>query len=152
MKSKKIKAIAKIERDAQNFFFVKMLYGYANEGETQTVYEIEDNILKDNLIALSYMAIDSFPIRSDFGYSIIIYNPETKYCHHGRLTNYKIANKIIVGTVPENYFDEINYLIQMISKIIERNNLGEFYVQYKNKMMTAKEFYEFQKELSIYNV
>lgn len=152
MENRKLKAIAKIERDAQNFFFVKMLYGYENEGEPQTIYGIEDSSLKEDLISLSYMALKEFPICRDFGYSIIIYNPENGYCYYDNWANYEMSSKIIVGTVPKNYFDEINYLIRMISKTMERNNIGECWIQYKDKMMKEEEFYEFQNELSIYTV
>lgn len=150
MVNKKMKVIAKIERDAQNFFFVKMLYGYENEGEPKTIYEIEDSSLKDNAVVLSYRALDAFPVQNDLGHSIIIYDPATKYCYHDYRTDYKMSIKILVGTIPRNNFDEINYLIHMLSKTIEGNNLREFCVQYKDKIMTEKEFYEFQKELSIY--
>ena len=131
MTNKKIKAIAKVERDAQNFFFVKMLYGFENEGEPKTIYEIHDSDLKDDLISLSYMALEFFPVRQNFGYSIIIYDPETQYCYYDYWTDYTRPTKILVGTTPKNYFEEINYLIQMISETIEKNNMGTFYFQYK---------------------
>lgn len=153
MVNKKIKVIAKIERDAQNLFFVKILYGFTDsKHEPDTVYTIEDSRLLDNLIGLSYMALENFPVSRDFGYSIVIYDPETKDCYSGPWTDYKVPTKIIVGTDPRRYFDEINYLIQMLSKTIEENNMGELWVQYGDKLMTEEEFYEFQKELSIYTV
>lgn len=152
MVNKKIKAIARIERDAQNFFFVKMLYAFKNEGEPQTVYGIDDSDLKDNLIAMSCMALETFQVHNNIGYSVIIYNPKTQYCYHDYRADYKMSNKILVGTIPMNNFDEINYLIHMISETIEKNDMGEFYVQYKDKIMTEIEFYQFQKSLSIYKI
>lgn len=154
MANKKIKAIAKIERDAQNYFFVKMLYGYENEAEPQTIYSIEDRELKENLIALSCMALKTFKIeyRREIGYTIIIYDPETKYCYHGYNTDYQMSAKIIVGTIPNNHFEDINYLIRMISYTIDKYNMGEFWIQYNDRIMNKEEFYEFQKELSIHIV
>lgn len=152
MINKKIKVIARIEKNAQNLFWVKMLYGFTDSKyEPDTVYNIEDNRLLDNLIGLSYMTLECFPNSKRIGYSIIIYDPETTYYWH---YNYRINynNKIIIGTIPKDRFKEINYIIQMISKTIEENNMGEFWVQYEDKMMTAEEFYEFQKELLIYTV
>ncbi len=153
MVNKKIKAIAKVERDAKNYFFVKMLYGFSDSSnEPLMVYGIEDEGLIDNLVALSYIALNMFPCggRRECGNTIIIYDIITKYRYDGYYTDYTRPNNIIVGTTSMNNFEDINYLIRMISHTIEKEKMGEFFVQYKDKVMTEKEFYEFQDELSIY--
>ena len=109
---KKIKVIAKIENNTQNLFFINMLYSLIDSRYgPETVENIEDNRLLDNIIDLSYMTIKRFPNHICFRNSIIM------------------------------------YLIQMMSKTIEENNMGEFKVQYKDRIMTKEQFYEFQKEL-----
>ena len=152
MVNKKIKAIAKIERDAQNYFFVKMLYGYSDsQNELQTAYEIEDEGLKDNLVALSYTALNAFEYGKtiDGDKTIVICDSKTKYPYHGYGTDYTAPDRIITGNIPLSQFKEINFLIRMISYIMKKEKLGEFWVQYEDKTMTSKEFMEFQKEISI---
>ncbi len=144
--------VAKIERDAQNLFFVKMLYGHRGDKELQTVYEIQEKRMIDNLKALACKVIEEYPVKREIGNTIIMYNPEKKFCFHGPRADYRIPTKIIAGTTPKASFDDINYLFQMIEKTIEKNMMGVFLVQYKDKnmRMTVDEFYEFEKELSIF--
>lgn len=149
MVNKKIKAIAKIERDAQNNFFVKMLYGLTNSKyEPETVFQIEDIRLIDTLITLSNKAIEIFQI-NNVGTKIVIYEPKTKHTYSGYNTDYTIPSKIIVGTVSSNEFEDINYLVHMMSYTMKKHDMGELWIQYENKLMSEEEFYEFQKELSI---
>lgn len=157
MENKKIKAIAKIERDAQNYFFVKMLYGIVGSNiEVETVYQIEDSRLFDTLIGMSNEALKFLGINSEVGNAIVIYytRPGYKcwYSNSGPDADYTNPTKVIAGTVGTNDLKEINYLIGRVSKTIEENNMGEFWVQYGNKLMTKGEFYEFQKELSVYGI
>ena len=55
MSNQKIVAIAKLERDARNFFFVKMLYGYdiSMIDNLKSVFEIDDTHLLMDLIDIS---------------------------------------------------------------------------------------------------
>lgn len=156
MANKKIKAVAKIKRDARNYFFVKMLYGIADSNESlETVYEIEDSRLFDTLIEISNEALKFLGKRNEIGDAIIIYytNHDSKYDRrywwsgNGSDVNYKNPIKVVAGTIGTNDLKEINYLISRFSKTISQNNMGEFWVQYEDKLMTAEEFYEFQKEL-----
>lgn len=147
MVNKKIKAIAKIERNSRNLFFAKMLYGLTNSKyEPETAFQIEDSRLIDTLITLSNKAIGIFQI---YGTKIVIYEPKTKRTYSGYNTDYTIPSKIIVGTVPSSEFEGINYLIYMMSDTIKKHDMGELWIQYENKLMSEEEFYEFQKELSI---
>lgn len=154
MANKKINAIAKIERDARNFFFVKMLYGYENEVDPQVIYSIENIEFKQSLSALSNKALKTFKIEyyKEVGGSIIIYDYKDKYCYYGYNVDYQKPDTIIVGTMPHNYFGDINYLIYMISYTIDKYNLGDLWIECDGKKMTEKEFYEFQKELLIYPI
>lgn len=153
MVNKEIKVVAKIERDAQNFFFAKMLYGFKDsENELQTVYGIEDENLIDNIVALSYMALNTFGCGINVGSTIIIYDTKSQHRHSGYHTDYTAPNQIIVGTTPMPNFEDINYLIRMLSYMIKKEKMGDFSIRYKDKEMTVDEFYEFQKELSIYTV
>lgn len=153
MANKKLKVVAKIERDAQNFFFVKMLYGYTNSQEgVQTVYAIKDKELLEKLIYLSHSALIGASRVSEYGNTIIIYDVPSKCCYNVYRTNYAADNKIIVGTTSRMIFSEINYLLHIVSKTIEKEEMGEFFVQYKDEVMTIEEFYEFQDKLRIYNI
>jgi len=156
MVNKKIKVIAKIERDAQNFFFVKMYYGFMDSEiihyKERTVYEIEDKEFIDNLIALSYAALSRFRCGRNIGSTIVVYNTKTRVRSNGPYANYTDPDQIIVGTVPMINFEEINYLVHMMSFVMEKEKLGEFFVQYKDKVMREDEFYEFQNKLSIHMV
>lgn len=155
MANKKIKAVAKIERDARNYFFVKMLYGIvgSNRG-LETVYEIEDSRLFDTLIGISNEALKFLGIRNEVGNAIVIYytNHDSKsdrrywWSGNGPDVDYTNPTKVIAGTVGTNDLTEINYLISKLSKTISQNNIGEFWVQYGQKLMTKDEFYEFQQE------
>lgn len=158
MANKKIKAVAKIERDARNYFFVKMLYGIVGSNrELETVYEIEDTRLFDTLIEISNEALKLLGIRNEVGNAIVIYytNHDSKYdrrywySNSGYNTDYTNPTKVIAGTVGTNELIEINYLIHRLSKTISQNNMGEFWIQYGDKLMTEEEFYEFQKGFSI---
>ncbi len=154
MESKKIKAIAKIERDARNYFFVKMLYGIVDSNrELETVYQIEDTRLFDTLIGISNEALKFLGKRNEVGNAIVIYYTKhgwkSWYSDSGPDVDYTNPMKVITGTVGTNELKEINYLINMLSKTIKEDNMGEFWIQYGNKLMTKEEFYEFQKELSI---
>lgn len=154
MVNKKIKVIAKIERDAMNYLFIKMLYGIKDsQYEPDTVYTIEDSRLLDNLIELSHRTFEKFDsIPKDFGFSkdfemsIILYDINNKCCCTAAWLGRPYT--IIVGTTSQNYFKKINYLIKMISEVIKEKNMGEFWVQYGDKLMTEEEFYEFQKSFS----
>jgi len=153
MVNKKIKVVAKIERDAKNFFFVKMLYGFKeNEDELQTVYAIEEEGLIDNIVGLSYLSLNNFKCGRDIGSTIIVYDKETEYCYSGYHIDYTEPNRIIVGTEPMLHFADINYLIRMISYTIKKEKMGDFSIKYNDQEMTADEFYKFQNELSIYTV
>lgn len=153
MVNKEITVVAKIERDAQNFFFAKMLYGFEDsENGLQTVYGIEDENLIDNIVALSYMALNTFKCGINVGSTIIIYDTKSQDRHSGYHTDYTAPDRIIVGTMPMPNFEDINYLIRMISYMIEKEKMGDFSIRYKDKEMTVDEFYEFQKELSIYTI
>lgn len=151
MANKKIKAVAKIERDARNYFFVKMLYGIvgSNRG-LETVYEIEDSRLFDTLIGMSNEALKFLGIRNEVGNTIVIYYTKygwkSWYSNRGPDVDYTNPMKVIAGTAETNDLKEINYLISRLSKTIYQNNMGEFWVQYGDKLMTEEEFYEFQKE------
>lgn len=154
MDSKKIKVVAKIERDARNYFFVKMLYGITDSNShLETVYQIEDTRLFDTLIGMSNEALKFLGTRNEVGNAIVIYYTKhgwkSWYANSGPDVDYENPMKVIAGTVGTNDLKEINYLINMISKTIKENNIGEFWVQYGDKLMTKEEFYEFQKELSI---
>lgn len=157
MDSKKIKVVAKIERDARNYFFVKMLYGIKDSKcDPDTVYIIEDSRLLDNLVELSHEIFknyEKFDIPKDFGFSknfemfVILYDINDKCCYTAAWLGR--PSKIIVGTTSTNNFMEINYLIKMISEVIKEKDMGEFWVQYGDKLMTIEEFYEFQKKLRV---
>lgn len=150
MVNKKMKVIVKLERDAQNFFFVKVLYGFLDSKEDpKTVYAITDEGLKDNIIALSYMVLQSFPFSRDFGITMVVLNPKNGYCYSGIWADYKRSDNVIVGTTPITHFEEINCLVRFISKTIKENQLGDFYVQYNDKILKEEEFYDFQDKLSI---
>ncbi len=146
---KKIKVIAKIENNTQNLFFINMLYSLIDSRYgPETVENIEDNRLLDNIIDLSYMTIKRFPNHICFRNSIIMYDSQNEnYYYNGYKMDDRLYTKIIIGTSPKKNFGQINYLIQMMSKTIEENNMGEFKVQYKDRIMTKEQFYEFQKEL-----
>lgn len=155
MANKKIKAVAKIERDARNYFFVKMLYGIVGSNrELETVYEIEDTRLFDTLIGISNQALKFLGIRNEVGNAIVIYytNHDSKtdrrywYSNSGPDVDYTNPTKVVAGTVGTNDSKVINYLIDRISKVISQDDMGEFWVQYGEKLMTKEEFYEFQKE------
>lgn len=161
MESKKIRVVAKIETDARNYFFVKMLYGIADSARVlETVYQIEDTRLFDTLIGISNEALKFLGIRNKVGNAIVIYytkdalksNRMYWYSNSGPDVDYTNPMKVIAGTVATNDWKEINYLISRISKTMEENNMGEFYVQYGNKLMSEEEFYEFQRKLSVYEV
>lgn len=80
MESKKIKVIAKIERDARNYFFVKMLYGIVGSDRAlETVYEIEDSRLFDTLIGISNEALKFLGINNEVGNAIVIYYTRPGY-------------------------------------------------------------------------
>ena len=152
MVNKSIKAIAKIERDARNYFFVKMLYGFSDtKNELKTIYEINDEGLMDNLVALSYTALNTFTCggRSDYGSEIVIYDVISKNRYYGYHIDYREPNHIIVGTMAMPNFSHINYLIRMISFTMEKENIGEFFIQYKEEVMNCEEFYNYQKRLFI---
>lgn len=154
MESKKIKAIAKIKKDARNYFFVKMLYGIVGSDRVlETVYQIEDTRLFDTLIEMSNKALKYLGKRNEVGNAIVIYYTKHGwkywYSNSGPDADYTNPTKVIAGTVETNDLKEINYLIGRISKIIEEDNMGEFWVQYGDKLMSKEEFYEFQKELSV---
>lgn len=153
MENKKIKVVAKIERDARNYFFVKMLYGIVGSNrELETVYEIEDSRLFDTLIEMSNNAL-KFLGRNEVGNVIVIYytRPGWKswYSENGLDADYTNPTKVIAGTLGTNDLNEINYLIGRISKVISVDDMGEFWIQYGEKLMTKEGFYDFQKELSI---
>lgn len=154
MVNKKIKAIAKIERDAMNYYFVKMLYGIEDSKYyPDTVYTIEDSRLLDNLIGLSHKALEKIDIPSDYGFLtdfemyVILYDINDKSCYTA--TWLGRPSKIIAGTTSQNNFIKINLLIKIISESIKEKDMGEFWVKYGDKLMTEEEFYEFQKELYI---
>ena len=151
MVNERMRVVVKIERDAQNFFFARMLYGFDNsENELQTIYSIKDENLIDNIIALSYMALNASKTEKNAEESgIIVYNIESKCCFHGYYTDYTAPNQIIVGTVPTKYFRDINDLIKILSKTLKKEKLGDISVMYKDQKMTEKEFFKFQRELSI---
>lgn len=150
MKNKKIKAIAKIERDAKNFFFVKMLYGFEeSQRKPQTIFEMKDVEVYDSLVILSRKALSNFQCCSSFtGDRIIVYNPEGKYSQPA-FQSYAHNNPIIIGTEPSNSFRDINYLARMLDYTMNEEKIGEFFVQYKEQIMRIEAFYEFQKNLSI---
>lgn len=138
--------VAKIERDARNFFFVRMLYGHGANKKLQTVYEIQEKKMRDNVIALACDAIEAYPVKRDTGDTIIIYNTEEKICSYGPQTDYSIPTKMIAGTTPAPYFYDIKYLLQMIEKTMEKNMMGDFWVEYKEGLrMTVDELYELKK-------
>lgn len=158
MENKRIKAVAKIERDARNYFFVKMLYGIVGSNiKVQTVYQIEDSRLFNTLIEMSNEALKFLGIRNEVGNTIVIYYTKHGsrsdrrywYSNSGLDADYTNPTKVIAGTVGTNDLKEINYLISRLSKTISQNNMGEFWVQYGEELMSEEEFYEFQKELSV---
>lgn len=154
MANKKIKAVAKIERDARNYLFMKMLYGIVgSDTALETVYEIEDSRLFDTLIDMSNEALKFLRIRNEVENAIVIYYTKhgwkSWYANSGPDVDYTNPMKVIAGTVGTNDTKEIKYLIHRISKVISQDDMGEFWVQYGDKLMTKEEFYEFQKGLSI---
>jgi len=152
LQKKRIEAIAKVERDAQNCFFVKMLYGYnISQEEPSTVYGIKDQKLLDDLANLSHTVLtrDVFDIERQK--EIIMYDLKREQCYYGSQANYERKNRIIVGTTSRACFIEINYMLDRISQTLKENNGGEILVQYKDEVMTVEEFYQFQENLRIYN-
>lgn len=151
MANKRIKAVAKIERDARNYLFVKMLYGILGSNIEETVYQIEDSRLLDTLIGISNEALKFLGTRNEVGNAIVIYYTKkgwkSWYSNSGPDTDYTNPTKVIAGTVGTNELKEINYLIHRLSKTISRDDIGEFWVQYEDKLMTEEEFYELQKKL-----
>ncbi len=151
MESKRIKAIAKIERDTRNYIFVKMLYGIAGSNIEETVYQIEDTRLFDTLIGMSNEALKFLGTRNEVGNAIVIYYTregwKSWYSNSGTDTDYTNPTKVIAGTVGTNELKEINYLIHRLSKTISQDDMGEFWVQYEEELMTEEEFYEFQNKL-----
>lgn len=147
MENGKIRAIAKIERDAENYFFLKMLYGDEADINLKTVYEIEDACLIAKLVEMSKNALRIFSIRSFK--TIVLYNPVNKWRFHG-LDLGNEENKILAGTISASDFDEINYLIHMISDVLKKKDMGSLVVSYEDKIMSEIEFHKFQESLSIY--
>ena len=145
---RKIKVIAKIERDAKNWFFVKILYGYADsEEKLKTVYKINHKELQQDLISLSYIVFKGISLGYDEK-SIIFYDVVKRTNSQGYDT-YEGPNKIVVGTNSNVEFSTINHLVHLLSYAIEKEKLGEFFVQYNDELMTEEAFYEFQRRLSI---
>lgn len=152
MKNKKIKAIAKIERDAKNFFFVKILYGFEDsQTEPQTVFEMEDLELFESLIILFQKVHHNFICDRINANKIIVYSPETKYTYNASDKN-NGGVYIFIGTESHVSWEYINYLARMLDYTMNKEKMGEFFVQYKDKIMKIKEFYEFQKNLSIFTI
>ena len=153
MSNQKIVAIAKLERDARNFFFVKMLYGYdiSMIDNLKSVFEIDDTHLLMDLIDISTLALSVYKCRETIGNTILLYNPDQKFCYTADNIYHDDEFKIIVGTEAHNEFSDINYLVRMLSQTIHAYS-GTFAVQYKNKIMSEKEFYEFQGELSVFKM
>lgn len=148
----KIKVVAKIERDVRNFFFVRLLYSFSELPDNLcTVYEIADGELLTKIINMSQTVLCEASSSMILGNSLVSYNVIEKRCT-GNLYGAcrAVPNFVIAGTLPQVDFNEINYLIGLISKVMIRENLGEFLVQYNEKNMSYKEFYSFQQNLSLY--
>ena len=148
----KIKVVAKIERDVKNFFFVKLLYSFSELPDNlHTVYEITDRNLLTKIINMSRDVLYEVNSSVFSNSSVVAYNVVEKRCTSNLYVARKVVpNTVIAGTVAQVNFDEINNLIALISKVMMRENLGEFLVDYNGKSMSCKEFYDFQQNLSLY--
>ena len=93
---KKIKVIAKIENNTQNLFFINMLYSLIDSRYgPETVENIEDNRLLDNIIDLSYMTIKRFPNHICYRNSIIMYDSQNEnYYYYGYKMDDRLYTKI----------------------------------------------------------
>lgn len=140
--AKEIIAVAQLEKDARNFFFIKMLYGYS-KNELHTVYEIEDEKLLEDLIEFSSNAL-KYENCIYCGDKIILFDTKKKYFKYSIKLYY---DSIIVGTLPDARWDEMNYLVRLISLAMKKGDRGKFFIQYKDKIMNEEEFYEAQDEL-----
>lgn len=150
MASREMKVAIKIERDAQNFFFAKVLYGFLDsKEELKTVYAINDEELLNNIISLSSMALKNFPFSRTFGGTIIIRNTENKHCYFGKWATGTQSNNIITGTTSVVEFSEINCLIRIFSHIMKKEKMGEFCVQYNEKFLKEEEFLKLQEKMSV---
>ena len=148
----KIRVVARIERDVRNFFFVRLLYSFSELPDNlRTVYEINDRNLLTKIVNMSqavlYEANNGIGLRN----SIVAYNVIEKHCTGNLyMARRVVPNIAISGTVAQVNFDEINYLLVLISKVMIREDLGEFLVEYNGKNMSFDEFYSFQQNLSLY--
>lgn len=148
MRNKELYVVARVERDAKNLFFVRMLYGFTHEKEALcSPATIDDSRMLDVLIGMTHSALSDFPCGNYCGSTIIVYNTNNGGYYHGSYSEYKVPDTIITGTKSADTLKDVNYLIRMISHTVTKNNMGEFCVEYEGKKMSAEEFYEFQKGL-----
>jgi len=150
MVNRKIKVIASLEKDARNYFFVRMLYSYIDsEEQPKSVFEIEDEELKDILVKISDEALqfhDRFKPNS-----IIIYYPSKNKIEYGENANYTEKNKIIAGTIPKNHFEGVDYMLSVLTVVNLRSSnfkdFGEILVQYEGKTMIVEDFNKLEYSL-----
>lgn len=148
MKNRELYAVAQVERDAKDRFFVRMLYGFTHEnGVVCSPAAIDDSRKLDVLIGMTNSAVLDFPCGNYHGNTIVVYHPNSDKYYEGSYAVYRVPNTIITGTDPADTLKDVNYVIQMISHTITKEKTGKFQVEYEGKKMSAEEFYEFQKGL-----
>lgn len=148
----KIKVVARIERDARNFFFVRLLYSFTELPDNlRTAYEITDRELLAKIIKMSQIVLYEAKDSMILGNLLVAYNVIEKRCTSNLYVARRVVPDIVIaGTSEQANFAEINYLLGLISNVMIRENLGEISVQHNGKNMSCNEFYNIQKNFYLY--